>query len=53
MVTKESLLELFGGSGAYRGSEVGSELNNFVVNHRDRVGIVNLDEFDRLSVKME
>ena len=47
-----SLFELFGGSGAYRGSEVGSELNNFVANHRDRVGIVNLDEFDKLEPKV-
>lgn len=44
-----SVFELFGGSGAYQGAKVGSELNNFVVNHCDRVGIVNLDEFDRLD----
>ena len=46
-----STFELFGGSGAYQGSETGSELNNFVVNHRERLGVVNLDEFDRLDSK--
>ena len=44
-----SPFELFGGSGCYQGSQTGSELNNFVVSHRDRLGVVNLDEFDRLS----
>lgn len=44
-----SVHEVFVSSGSYRGSEVGSELNNFVVNHQDRVGIDNLDEFDRLK----
>ena len=44
-----SVHELFGSSGAFRGSEVGSELNNFVVDHSDRMGVVNLDEFDRLE----
>ena len=44
-----SVHELFGGGGAYQGAHVGSELNNFVVSHKDKVGIVNLDEFDRLD----
>ena len=48
-----SVYELFGGGGAYKGSEVGSELNNFVVNHSNRIGIVNLDEFDRLDSKVQ
>lgn len=44
-----SLFELLGGSGAYKSSEVGSELNNFVVSHCSKIGVVNLDEFDCLQ----
>jgi len=44
-----SVIELFGASGAYSSSDVGSELNNFIVNHRNSIGVVNLDEFDRLK----
>ena len=47
-----SVFELFGGSGAYQGSGTGSELNNFVMEHRERIGVVNLDEFDRLDAKV-
>ena len=47
-----SVFELFGGAGCYKQSEVGSELNNFVVNHRSRIGVVNLDEFDRLKAEV-
>jgi hypothetical protein len=53
-----SPMELFGAAGAYMGSEVGSELNNFVLaNARDGsegpghsgLCVVILDEFDKLD----
>jgi transcriptional regulator with AAA-type ATPase domain len=47
-----SAFELFCGGGCYFGAEVGSELNNFVVNHSNNVGIVYLDEFDRLKPEL-
>ena len=47
------MVELFGASGGYQGARTGSELNNFVVNHRDTIGVVNLDEFDRLDREVQ
>jgi ATP-dependent Clp protease ATP-binding subunit ClpA len=44
-----SSIELFGASGAYQGAKEGSSLNNFVVEHDGRPGIVVLDEFDKLT----
>ena len=42
-------IEMFGASGAYQGSEEGSALNNFIVAHSGRKGIVILDEFEKTS----
>ena len=44
--------EVFGLSGAYQGSYLGSELNNFVVRmarEPEKVGVVLLDEFDKCN----
>uniref|UniRef100_A0A7S0A6Y5 AAA+ ATPase domain-containing protein n=1 Tax=Pyrodinium bahamense TaxID=73915 RepID=A0A7S0A6Y5_9DINO len=39
--------EVFGLSGAYQGAQQGSELNNWLARHDNKVGVVLLDEFEK------
>lgn len=45
----KTAIEMFGGGGACQGSEIGSKLNNFIVNNDSKPCIVLLDEFEKVN----
>lgn len=47
--TISSIHGLFGATPSYRGSEYGSQLNNFLSNYNNNNNIVILDEFDKMD----